>query len=95
MTIIEYEASREDILQIVDDGIRQMKENDVEPRFIIVGPEAYTMLRKAIGERFQRGAGQFETYQYVPIVVDPFRGSRATVLPAPSEVAKGVKTHQF
>lgn len=95
MTIIEYEATREDILRIVDDGIRQMKEADVEPRYIVVGPEAYRMLRKAIGERFQRGAGTFETYQYVPIVVDPFRGSKATVLPAPEEVEKGVTTHQF
>lgn len=95
MTIIEYEATREDILQIVDEGIRQMQEAEVEPRYIVVGPQAYTMLRKAIGERFQRGAGTFETYQYVPIVVDPFRGSKAVVLPAPAEIEKGVTTHQF
>lgn len=95
MTIIEYEAARENVLQIVDTGIRQMKEADVEPRYIVVGPEAYRMLRKAIGERFERGAGTFETYQYVPIVVDPYRGARVCVLPAPEEIDKGVDTFSY
>lgn len=95
MTIIEYEANRDEIMRMVDEGIRQMKEDGVEPRYIMVGPESYTMLRKAIGERFERGAGMFETYQHVAIVLDPYRGSKVCVLPAPQEVSKGVKTYSF
>jgi hypothetical protein len=44
-----------------------------------------------MGEQFQRGAGEFETYQYLPIILDPFRTDTVCVLPAPSECAKGVK----
>ena len=48
-----------------------------------------------MGERFRRGAGQFETYQYLPIVLDPFRTDTVCVLPAPSECAKGVQTYRM
>ena len=94
MTIIEYAPTHEDILEVVNDGIRQLREAGVEARYIVVGTEAYTVLRKAMGKRFQRGAGQFETYQFVPIVLDPFRSDTLCVLPGPSECAKGVQTYR-
>lgn len=94
MTILEHTPTREDILDYVHAGIQQLQADGVEARYIVVGPESYTMLRKAIGEQFGRGAGQFETYQYLPIVLDPFRGTSVTVLPAPSECAKGVQTYR-
>ncbi len=95
MTIIEYAPSREEILDFVNDSIRQLQDADVEARYIVVGVEAFETMRKAMGERFRRGAGQFETYQYLPIVLDPFRTDTVCVLPAPSECAKGVHTYRM
>ena len=94
MTIIEYAPTRDDILDVVNDGISQLQEAGIEARYIVVGTEAYKVLRKAMGERFRRGAGQFETYQFVPIVLDPFRSDTVCVLPGPSECAKGVQTYR-
>ena len=95
MTIIEYAPAREDILEFVNDSISQLREAGVEARYIVVGPAAFETMRKAMGERFRRGAGQFETYQYLPIVLDPFRTDTVCVLPAPSECAKGVQTYRM
>lgn len=96
MTILEYAPSREEVLAFIDDGIRQLREAGAEAQYIVVGPGAYEHLRKAIGQRFQRGAGQFETYQHIAIVLDPFREAGAVcVLPAPAECAKGVKTYRI
>lgn len=95
MTILEYKADRDTILDIVHDGIRQFREAGVEAKYIVVGTASYKTLRKAIGERFQRGAGQFETYQHLPIVLDPFRTDTVCVLPAPAECARGVQTYRI
>ncbi len=95
MTIIEYAPSREEILDFVNDSIRQLQDADVEARYIVVGVEAFETMRKAMGKHFRRGAGQFETYQYLPIVLDPFRTDTVCVLPAPSECAKGVQTFRM
>ena len=95
MTIIEYAPSREEMLDFVNDSIRQLQDAGVEARYIVVGVEAFETMRKAMGERFRRGAGQFETYQYLPIVLDPFRTDTVCVLPAPSECAKGVQTYRM
>ncbi len=90
MTIIELAPEKHEILDFIDDAFRQLQDAGAEAKFIVVGGEAYTLLRKAIGERFQRGAGRFETYQHVPIVLDPFRSDTVCVLPAPAECEKGV-----
>ena len=95
MTILEYAPSRDEMLEFIDDGIRQLHEAGVEAKYIVVGTDAYEDLRKAMGARFQRGAGQFETYQYVPIVLDPFRTDAVCVVPSPSECAKGVHTYRM
>ncbi len=95
MTILEDTPSREDILDFIDDSIRQLRETSVEARYIVVGTTAFETLRKAMGERFRRGAGQFETYQHVPIVLDPFRTDAVCVLPAPTECAKGVQPYRM
>ena len=94
MTILEYTPSREEMLTFIHDCIRQLREEGVEARYIVVGTAAYEDLRKAIGTAFQRGAGQFETYQHIPIVLDPFREAEVCVLPAPSECAKGVYAYR-
>lgn len=94
MTILEYAPSRDDILTFIHDGIRQLREAGTEAKYIVVGPASYKILRKAIGEAFQRGAGHFETYQHLPIVLDPFRVDTVCVLPAPAECAQGVQTYR-
>ena len=95
MTILEYAPSRDDILDFVNDSISQLREAGIEARYIIVGTDAFETMRKAMGQHFQRGAGLFETYQFVPIVLDPFRTDTVCVLPAPSECAKGVQTYRM
>lgn len=95
MTILQYAPRRDEILEFINDGIRQLREAGAEAKYIVVGPEAYRDLRKAMGERFNRGAGEFETYQYVPIVLDPFRTDTVCVLPAPSECEKGVQAYEM
>ena len=96
MTILEYAPPREEMLAFIDDSIRQLREAGVEAQYIVVGSAAYEDLRKAIGQRFQRGAGTFETYQHVAIVLDPFRDAGAVcVLPPPAECARGVKTYRI
>jgi hypothetical protein len=95
MVVCQYESTRDDALQIVDQSLRQLADEGVEAKYIIAGIDAYRQLRKAIGERFQRGAGSFETYQYVPIVLDPFRGSEICVVPGPSAMVDGVQTYSF
>lgn len=95
MTILEHSPSRDEILPFINDCIRQLREAEVEARYIVVGTAAYEHLRKAIGTEFQRGAGQFETYQHIPIVLDPFREATVCVLPAPAECVKGVHTYRM
>jgi len=95
MTVFEYAPSRDEILEFVTNSIRQLRDADTEPAYIVVGPEAYVHLRKAIGEQFQRGAGQFATYQTIPIVVDPFRADTACVLPGPATCATEVRPYRM
>lgn len=95
MIVSQYESTREDVLNIVDQSIRQLGDDGQEAKYIVAGTEAYRMLRKAIGERFQRGAGSFESYQYIPIVLDPFRTTEICVLPAPSVLQDGTQTYTF
>ena len=94
MTLYEYAPDRTDILDFIHQSIRQLQEAELEAHYILVGPEAYRHLRKAIGEAFGRGAGRFETYQHLPIVLDPDRGGRVVVLPAPAACAEGAQIFQ-
>ena len=95
MTVLEYAPADHEILDFVNQSIRQLQEAGQEARYIVVGPQAYRQLRKAIGTAFQRGAGMFETYQFIPIVVDPFRETAVCVVPAPEAVAAGVSAHRL
>ena len=91
MTITEYAPSQDDILDYINSSIQQLRETGAEAKTIVVGPQAYEVMRKAMAERFRRSEGAFETYQYLPIVVDPFRTDTVTVLPAASACADGVR----
>ncbi|MDX1530239.1 MAG: family 4C encapsulin nanocompartment shell protein [Rhodothermales bacterium] len=92
MTIQETAAATDGILDAVDQQVRQLQQEGVEPRYVVVGPVAYEALRQAIAARFNRSAGTFETYQYLAIVLDPFRDEEVCVLPAPGALVDGVRT---
>ena len=94
MTIIEYAPAKEEILDFINDSIRQLQEANIEPKYILLGGEAYERMRQAMGDRFNREAGVFETYQFFPIVVDPLRKDSVCVLPAPAVCQKDVQIHR-
>lgn len=84
----------EAILDLIDEGVRALQAEGVEPRFVLVGPRAYAALNEAIAERFGRKAGAFESYQWLGVVVDPFRGAEVCVLPAAPALADGVRAEE-
>ncbi len=91
MTILEFSPSKDEILDYVNDRIRELQSSGIEAKYILAGPAAYDRLREAMGERFRRSAGVFETYNYIPIVVDPARTDSICILPSPSECARGAR----
>lgn len=91
MTVTETTATPDDVLAFIDESVRALQHAGLEPRTILVGPEAYEMLRHAIARQFNRTPGLFETYQYLDVVLDPFRGAAVSVVPAPRELVDGVR----
>lgn len=92
MTITQTTATLDGILPFIDESVRAFQQDGLEPRTILVGPVAYEHLRHAIGRQFNRAPGLFETYQYLDVVLDPFRGDEVCVVPAPGTLADGVRT---
>ncbi|MEO0557705.1 MAG: family 4C encapsulin nanocompartment shell protein [Bacteroidota bacterium] len=95
MTVLESSPSPDEILPTIDASVRALQESGLEPRFIVVGPSAYGSLCGAIAKQFGREPGRFEQYQWLTIVVDPFRAGEVAVLPAPRDVADGVRTERL
>ena len=95
MTITQTTATTADILDFVDEAVRTLQQDGLEPRTVLVGPEAYDALRHAIAARFHRKPGRFETYQYLTIILDPFRRDEVCVLPAPGDLVEGVRAVQY
>ncbi|MEP0547964.1 MAG: family 4C encapsulin nanocompartment shell protein [Rhodothermales bacterium] len=91
MTVTETTATAEGVLAFIDESVRALQQDGLEPRTILVGPDAYDLLRHAIARQFNRSPGLFETYQYLDVVLDPFRGDAVCVVPAPRELADGVR----
>lgn len=91
MILLEHATTRETILGLIDERIREAQDAEVEPRFILLGPTAYHHLRHAIADRYGREAGYFEQYQYLTIVVDPGREDRVVIVPAPRVLADGAR----
>jgi hypothetical protein len=92
MTVTETAATADGVLAFIDESVRALQQDGLEPRTILVGPEAYELLRHAIARQFNRTPGLFETYQYLDIVLDPFRGDAVCVLPAPRALVDGART---
>lgn len=91
MTILEHTPAEEDLLDFLDQSIRQISETGSEARFILMGQAAYGRFRTAMARKLKRSAGKFETYQYVTVVVDPFRDDEVCVVPSPADAADGLK----
>lgn len=84
MTIPEYAPPPEALLDFLNSSIRQLSDAGEEARFILMGPDAYDAFRKVLAASLKRGKGDFETYQYIPVVVDPFRNDQICVVPKPA-----------
>lgn len=92
MTVTQTDATDPSILDFIDASVRELQEAGEEPRYILAGPEAYEALRHAIAERYGRSAGTFENYQWLSVVLDPYRGAAVCVLPTPRALVEGVRS---
>ncbi|GAB5535351.1 MAG: hypothetical protein Rubg2KO_16000 [Rubricoccaceae bacterium] len=95
MTVLETTPTPDEILPAIDASVRALQESGLEPRFVVVGTDAYTALCTAIATQFGREPGHFEQYQWLTIVVDPFRAGEVAVLPVPRDVAGGVRAERL
>ena len=91
MTVLEATPDADAILEFIDGGVRDLRDAGLEPHSILVGPEAFEALKTAIAARFGRERANVEQYQWLSVVVDPFRGGAVCVVPTPREVAAGVR----
>ena len=91
MTVLDTTPDPADLLAVLDQHVRDLQDAGGEPHAILVGPDAYETLKTAVAERFGRERADLGQYQWVPVVVDPFRGARLCVVPAPRDVSAGVR----
>ena len=94
MTVLDVSPDPSDLLATLDRHVRDLAESGGEAHAILVGPEAYEALKTAVAERFGRERADLSQYQWVPVVVDPFRGARVCVVPPPRDVAAGVRAER-
>ena len=95
MTILQHSPKEDDILDFLDQSIRQISESGSEARFVIMGPAAYSTFRTAMARNLKRSAGKFETYQYVNVLVDPFRDAEVCVVPSAADAADGLQPFEL
>lgn len=95
MTVLEASPDAADILPFIDQQVRDLTEAGLEPRTILAGPEAYAALQDAVAARFGRERAVLEQYQWLGIVVDPFRGASVCVVPHPRDVVAGVRAERL
>ena len=93
MTVLDADAPA-DLLAFIDGQVRDLAEAGGEVTAIVVGPGAYERLTAAVAERFGRERADLAQYQWVPVIVDPFRDGRVCVVPAPRDVAAGVRAER-
>ena len=94
MTVLEAAPDADAILAFVDEQVRNLQESGGEPSAVLLGPEAYEALRTAVAARFGRERAHLSQYQWLGVVVDPFRGAAVCVVPAPRDVAEGVRAER-
>ena len=94
MTVLEATPDADAILEFIDGGVRDLRDAGLEPRSILVGPEAFEALKTAVAARFGRERANVEQYQWLTVVVDPFREAAVCVVPTPRDVAAGVRAER-
>ncbi len=95
MTVLDAPATPDTVLGFVDEQVRSLQAEGAEPRTILVGPEAYEALMDAVAARFGRQRARVEQYQWLSVVVDPFRGDRVCVVPTSRDLADGVRAERI
>lgn len=94
MTILEATPTAADLLDFVDGQVRDLQDAGLEPRTILLGTDAYEALKDAVASRFGRQRANVEQYQWLSVVVDPFRSAEVCVLPTSAEVSAGVRAER-
>ncbi len=94
MTVLDSAPAPDALLDTIDRTVRDLGDAGGEAHAILVGPEAYEALKTAVAERFGRERADLSQYQWVPVVVDPFRADRVCVVPAPRDVSAGVRAER-
>ena len=94
MTITDH-AGPADLLATIDRQVRDLQEAGAEPAAIVVGPDAYATLKAAVAERFGREPADLAQYQWLTVVLDPFRADRVCVVPPPRDQAGGVRAERL
>ena len=94
MTVTDSAPAPADLLPERDEQLRALRESGGEPHAILIGAQAYESLKTAVAERFGRERADLSQYQWLTVVVDPFRGARVAVVPTPREVAAGVRAER-
>lgn len=95
MTVLDAPATPKTILDFVDEQVRALQSDGAEPRTILVGPDAFEALQDAVAARFGRERARVEQYQWLSVVVDPFRGDRVCVVPTSRDLADGVRAERI
>ncbi|MEM0961376.1 MAG: family 4C encapsulin nanocompartment shell protein, partial [Bacteroidota bacterium] len=95
MTILDSSPTADRLLESIDQSVRDIQSAGGEPTALIVGPAAYETLKTAVADRFGRERAELSQYQWLPVVVDPFRENRVCVVPAPRDVAAGVRLERL
>lgn len=95
MTILEYSPAQAEILDFINDAIAQIQAEGATAKYVVMGTTAYEHFRQALAVRLHRKPKDFEIYNYLPIVLDPFRTEQVCVLPGPGECRKGVVPYRL
>ena len=75
--------------------MRDLQEAGAEPAAILIGPDAYAALRTAVAAQFGREPADLAQYQWLPVVLDPFRAGRVCVVPPARDQAEGVRAERL
>lgn len=93
MTVLDFAADA-DLLATLDQQVRELQQAGGEAHAIVLGAEAYELLKTVVAERFGRERADLSQYQWVPVIVDPFRGDRVCVVPPPRDVSAGIRAER-
>ena len=93
MTVLDA-ANPADLLSTIDQQLQSLRDQGAEPAAVLVGPESYATLKAAVAQRFGREPADLEQYQWLTVVLDPFRQNRVSVVPTNRESAAGVRAER-